>query len=326
MSKIRKVRLEKAVLSRDSAPRSRRAPRTRNQLLELMFVLRRYLKRSSARRLKRRKKLLGDFAANSKERVREAEKLGKLIRSLKRVGRSDVPRKVHPSEYSDLLGKADSTTPWKPFYANDNMARTRRTGGIREQRAIVLADDSVKFEIAGQLQESISPIRRRLDHPDGTHKPIDYSTEAGQLRRAKNRRYEGRALVDENGEGYQRAHLFGHGYGDEARAGLMYAPPEVNQILQGRGIERFLMQRAGEGGSVDVVAKARSYPRSRGNTNLSEARGEFLLRQLVYEFKVTRVDGTTFEAGIRFDIPKPPGKGVVVESNLQEFLELAELL
>src|SRR5579884_804006 len=41
-------------------------------------------------------------------------------------------------------------------------------------------------------------------------------------------------------EGYERAHSQGAGFGTEAREGILYAPREVNQEIQNRGIESFI--------------------------------------------------------------------------------------
>src|SRR5579859_1320885 len=45
-------------------------------------------------------------------------------------------------------------------------------------------------------------------------------------------------------EHYQIAHLWGPGFGDEAAAGMMWAPKEMNLETQNSGVERFLREYA----------------------------------------------------------------------------------
>ncbi|MBH0053126.1 MULTISPECIES: polymorphic toxin type 4 domain-containing protein [unclassified Salinibacterium] len=64
--------------------------------------------------------------------------------------------------------------------------------------------------------------------------------------------------------GYERAHLWGPGFGDEAADGIMYAPRGVNQILQNLGVEGVIRQSAEQaramGGRLLVEARAVSHP------------------------------------------------------------------
>jgi hypothetical protein len=73
-------------------------------------------------------------------------------------------------------------------------------------------------------------------------------------------------LRDEMGlKGYEAAHLWGPGFGDEAAAGMMLAPHDVNQIWQNHGAESFLRGLADQarevGGQVRVTARATSHGR-----------------------------------------------------------------
>lgn len=43
-------------------------------------------------------------------------------------------------------------------------------------------------------------------------------------------------------KGWERSHSQGAGLGNESSRGILYAPPSVNQKLQGKGIERFLAE------------------------------------------------------------------------------------
>lgn len=103
---------------------------------------------------------------------------------------------------------------------------------------------------------------------------------------------------------YEAAHLWGPGFGDEAAAGMMLAPRQVNQFWQNQGAEAFL-RRLGDqareaGGQVRVTAKATSHGRDvRG--------GDALLAQVTYRFTVVDRSGKPVETKeVGFSVGPPP--------------------
>ena len=108
--------------------------------------------------------------------------------------------------------------------------------------------------------------------------------------------------MDANLAGYEIAHLWGPGFGDEARAGMMLAPAEVNQWLQNRGVEqrlRELQKLAGDNATIHVKARAASYAT---NSN----RGHAILKHVSYTFELQRRGSSRRELIGEVDIHVPP--------------------
>jgi hypothetical protein len=103
---------------------------------------------------------------------------------------------------------------------------------------------------------------------------------------------------------YEVAHLWGPGFGDEARDGIMYAPREVNQKWQNHGIESRLRElrdlASEEGCTIELIVRAKSYPRNIWY-------GHEMLKEVSYRFRVRYSDGST-EPVARVDISVPPPK------------------
>ena len=193
---------------------------------------------------------------------------------------------------------------------------TRRTGGILEARALEFDDGTVEFEMAGKVLESIAPLRKDIRDPETKkilHKGIDYAKEVSL---AGKKVYKGISL-----SGYERAHAWGHGFGDEARAGIMYVPGEFNRVWQNNHIEdriRVAAERVrAAGGEFVLRVKARSYPPEdpllKGVLRTKDQ--EFLLKELRYEIEVRKADGTVKTAIIEFDIPLP-GESRAIEPEI----------
>ena len=63
--------------------------------------------------------------------------------------------------------------------------------------------------------------------------------------------------------GYERAHLSGKGFGRESPLGVFYAPREVNQVLQNRGIEKLIRdmyRKRYSGAEFHVLLTAEPHP------------------------------------------------------------------
>ena len=105
--------------------------------------------------------------------------------------------------------------------------------------------------------------------------------------------------------GYQAAHLWGPGFGDEAAAGIMLAPAEFNLEWQNAGIESRIREwhkiATERGGQLEVRAAARSHDRSIG--------GGALLANVEYTVSVRTPDGVLHEmgrVGLTADPPPSP--------------------
>lgn len=79
----------------------------------------------------------------------------------------------------------------------------------------------------------------------------------------KRRNFQGKSRYFQVGEikalqgHWELAHLWPPRFGDEAAAGIMAAPAEMNQAFQNHGIEPWLQQlRKGTGGLVEITARA----------------------------------------------------------------------
>ncbi|HVO10993.1 MAG TPA: polymorphic toxin type 4 domain-containing protein [Vicinamibacteria bacterium] len=107
--------------------------------------------------------------------------------------------------------------------------------------------------------------------------------------------------------GYEIAHVWGPGFGDEARDGLMYASQEVNQALQNHGIESRLREleslARGQGVTIEVSARATSFDREVGH-------GHDVLKEASYHFEARMPDGSSEVIGeVDITAPHPGGGG-----------------
>jgi len=174
----------------------------------------------------------------------------------------------------------------------------RRVGaGATAGFVATVAYDVVRYglvEIAGRLRR---PVRDHRGQAPGRHPP--------RQRPNYNREGHWRDIRDELGvPNYEAAHLWGPGFGDEAAAGMMLAPPEVNQVWQSQGAERFLRELGAEaraaGGEVRVTATATSHG--------SDVRGgDALLAEVNYRFSVVDGAGNMVDAKhVSVSVDPPP--------------------
>jgi len=118
-------------------------------------------------------------------------------------------------------------------------------------------------------------------------------------------------------QGYQWAHAWGPGFGDEARAGLMLASSEVNQYLQSHGrvygIEGYLRRLAdgvrAHGGRVFLEVTAISFPDP--PSGVPSPLGQPVLRRVDYVVVVQEANGRVHRAtaSILCQPPRPGGSG-----------------
>ena len=178
--------------------------------------------------------------------------------------------------------------------------RTAGTGGIETMKQITNPFNETETVITGRLIAGM----------DRTTAP-NYNREALWARlRAE---HPALKLTD-----WEAAHLWGPGFGDEAAAGMMLAPKEVNQVWQNQKAETFLRELrelAADGGyEVHVRAVARSHPRE-----FAGGAGDALMQSVQYDFSVSTPGGAKTPFGqITFEVGLPPG-GVVSKPNVIMF-------
>jgi hypothetical protein len=170
------------------------------------------------------------------------------------------------------------------------LGRTAGTGGITRVESRNLAGNARSYRIDGEIRDSL--VREGPAPPGRTGAP-GFEAElpsVGEIGRPN----------------YRRAHQWGPGWGDEARAGIMYAPESVNNRLQslgqGRGIEGWIAGFHKKvkplGGRVRVSTVTESYPRANANDPL-------FLKSAQYEV-VVEVPGQpprSYRAHIEVDPP-----------------------
>ncbi|GAB2686951.1 polymorphic toxin type 4 domain-containing protein [Nocardia thraciensis] len=168
-------------------------------------------------------------------------------------------------------------------------ARTANTGVIRSILYNLTRDNRVEVAIIGRLHPSL--IRQ------------------GPLASARNFNTESlwaRLRAEHSVPDWQAAHLWGPRWGDEAAAGIMLAPEQVNQIWQNRGVERFLDELRNEavrrGGEIELRAVATSHVRT-----LEGGSGSSFLSHAQYEFSIVGSEGAPVKFGfVDFSVGEPP--------------------
>lgn len=210
--------------------------------------------------------------------------------------------------------------------------QTRRTGGIREARGIKNTDGSATIELAGYVQPSdafpgdASEFRNAKHSNDFSQKLKSASEKSvGDIELTRRNSKTGRL------ETYEKAHLWGHGFGDEARDGIMYAPREFNQFWQNKGVEEWIRQcrevANRRGGNLVLRARARSYsPRllkekalasgKQTKKRINQNADEHVLKEVVYELLIESPDKPgvlqPFQR-LEFEIPAPWEKDVPIK-------------
>jgi Domain of unknown function (DUF4157)/Bacterial toxin 4 len=142
------------------------------------------------------------------------------------------------------------------------------------------------------------------------------------------------ASVQHYVQGYQWAHLWGPGFGDEARTGLMLAAPSVNQGLQSRGrvwglegyFSRIRRRMAALNGRVYLEVSATSFPDPpRG---VPQRIGQPVLRNVAYNVVAEYPGGRRVygSASIRCGVPLPNGAGGEGQPFAAKLLELVDAI
>ncbi len=172
--------------------------------------------------------------------------------------------------------------------------KTSGTGGIQTITGYKNADGGVVVKIEGWIRNGI----KRLGFE----------------------RMGARGVGEIGLDGYENAHLWGPGFGDEARAGIMYAPRELNQAFQRLGIELRIRDLRDLGYDVHLSATAEAYDKTTlGDLGYRLYRGEEVLKSVKYEVGV--LDPRTGEVRRLFDVEihvdLPPSGRVTTEPILE---------
>lgn len=199
--------------------------------------------------------------------------------------------------------------------------QTRLTGGIREARGILNADGSITVELGGYVfpfPGGASKFRKAAKENDFSKLLPDAGDKAVGKHRLRRRNSKTGEL-----ETYQKAHLVGHGFGDEARDGIMYAPAEFNQFWQNKGVEKWIRELGEQAralnGNLVIRARATSYsPREITEQIIKDGQevgkrvragnGEYLLKEVRYELFLETPDKPgVFQDfhTLEFDVPPP---------------------
>ncbi len=198
---------------------------------------------------------------------------------------------------------------------------TRLTGGIREARGILNADASITIDMGGY----VFPFPGGATKFRTADKANDFSTLLRDTKGKSVGKHRLRRRNPKTGEfeNYQKAHLWGHGFGDEARDGIMYAPAEFNQFWQRHGVEKWIRELSEKArklkGNLVIRARATSYsPREITEQIIKDGKevgkrvragdGEYLLKEVTYELFIETPD----KPGVlqpfhklEFEIPPP---------------------
>ena len=197
---------------------------------------------------------------------------------------------------------------------------TRRTGGILESRGRVNPDGSVTIEHCGVIQPfpgGASNFRTAKSSNDFAKSGAGASSKSVGKSELKRPNPKTSKL-----ETYEKAHLWGHGFGDEARDGIMYAPREFNQFWQNKGVEDWIRQLSeaarSKGGNLMLRAKATSIsPRKLKGQEIKDgvqkkqrvqrSANEHILETVTYElFVETPAEPGVLQKLLQLDFEIPP--------------------
>jgi hypothetical protein len=165
---------------------------------------------------------------------------------------------------------------------------TAREAGSEGRLAITIEGEILPQRLARRA-EDVTPTRRRA--PDFNRSGQLFSrAEAG--------------LSDE----WERLHLWGPGFGDEAAAGMMWGPRSVNRVWQGGGVEKYVRELAElarrHGGRTRVRATAVSWE-TPTPSGWHAPQGEHFLKRAEYEITLVRPDGED-TIRVTLDVSEPP--------------------
>ena len=211
-----------------------------------------------------------------------------------------------------LQARAGARTRIAPEMILDDASRARLadfdqqiagTGGIDR---ILVRDAPNEGRMAVTIEGDILPgrlTRRPANVTPTTRRAPDFNT-SGSLHSVAE------AGLNAN---WQRLHLWGPGFGDEAAAGMMWGPRNVNLVWQNDSIENYIRQLAElsqrNGGRTRVRATAISWenPTPRG---WSAPQGDHFLKMVEYEVTLIRPGQPNQTIRVTLEVAEPPATGI----------------
>lgn len=115
------------------------------------------------------------------------------------------------------------------------------TGGIRKISARRLEDDAIEVEIEGEILPGRLPRKPAKKKGGPEPEPKPGQSWAPDLQAVSSWRTL-ETIPLRNPKDWERLHLWGPGFGDEASAGIYLGPTVVNQAYQNKGIENLIRQ------------------------------------------------------------------------------------
>jgi hypothetical protein len=210
-------------------------------------------------------------------------------------------------------GKAFVTDPESLKHLADYDLRVAGRGGIEHITATTTEAGERSVTIEGRVLDSLD---REVEAPNFNKT----NTRTGKLLTAKE--------LGLSADDWEIAHLWGPGFGDEAAAGIMMAPKQVNQVWQNKGIEHYIRElgkRArAEGGNVKVTARATSWG-SPTPSGWVPPKGADFLQRAEYKITLELPGGETKTIGVTVHVDQPPFKGARAEFEPDDAVDLREL-
>ena len=199
---------------------------------------------------------------------------------------------------------------------NPLLLKTAATGGIRKLRIETVKGGAIKVQYEGFIKPALTrtekSARSRLKKKNvEAVTPIAPNfNEAGYAKKLKPKE------LGLKGSKWERAHVWGPGFGDEGAAGIWLAPEIVNQGLQNHILEGFarkLRKKVKPGDNVVVSVEATSMPTSKlpqkivkngelVKINHDEYKLGSVLESIEYTFRLNTKEGKLAEFSIGFSV------------------------
>jgi hypothetical protein len=196
-------------------------------------------------------------------------------------------------------------------YLPDFDRRIAGTGGIEKIKAGPTAEGTLGVSISGTVEPGLLTRNKERVGKGVALAPSFNSRVRGLLG----------GLAEMGLKGWERLHLWGPGFGDEAAAGMMLGPSSVNQFWQNgelivsagkksyTGIEGFIRelseQAKSSGGKLKLTATAEAW----GNPTpggFKVATGEPVLHRVEYKFQLVDGQGKTVsDTVVHLEVPDP---------------------
>ncbi|MGB7547884.1 MAG: DUF4157 domain-containing protein [Terracidiphilus sp.] len=250
------------------------------------------------------------------EQVEEPAGSGKAPKAKRQPtqGKKAAPKKIKPPKPVAGSGAAPVMDTGPGIVPEPRTARTGGIGRIQEKRDVFgLKNTTIEGELKPGLDRKLSApnYNREWKRSDLTDDIAARMVKSGGAdpKAAK-------AAATAFAENYEAAHLWGPGFGDEAAAGMMWAPKDVNQMMQNRFAEKFARslqeEAAAMGGTVKMTATSVPFDRSTLVSRGLPPRAEFL-EHADYKITVELPGKPPMHARVtvKADLPGPKASGSI---------------